>query len=87
MTITFDTLAYSKILQEAGMAPQQAEAMAKAQKAALEEMVAARELATQADILRLENRMEANKHEILKWVMGMLVTQTALIVAVITMLK
>ena len=39
--------------------------MAKAQKAALEEMVAARELATQADILRLENRVEANKHEIL----------------------
>ena len=69
------------------MAPQQAEAMAKAQKAALEEMVAARELATQADILRLENRMEANKHEILKWIMGMLVTQTVLIVAVITMLK
>ena len=87
MTITFDTLAYCKTLQEAGMSAQQAEAMAKAQKAALEEMVAAKELATQADILRLENRMENNKHEILKWVMGMLVAQTALIVAVITMLR
>ncbi len=42
--------------------------------------------ATQADILRLENKFEANKHEMLKWIMGMLVAQTALIVAVITMI-
>ena len=35
------------------------------------------------DILRLENKIEANKHEILKWVIGTMVAQTALIVAVI----
>ena len=87
MTITFDTLAYCKTLQSAGMSQQQAEAMAKAQKAVMEELVAAKELATQADILRLENRMESNKHELLKWMMGMLVAQSALIVAVITILK
>lgn len=85
--ITFDTLAYSKTLQAAGMPQEQAEALAKAQKAALDEMVAAKELATQADILRLENKMETNKHEILKWVMGMLVAQTALILSVIAFIK
>ena len=50
-------------------------------------MLAAKELATQADILRLENKMEANKHEILKWTITTVVAQTALIVAVIAFLK
>ena len=54
--ITFDTLAYSKTLQSAGMPQEQADALAKAQKAALDEMVAAKELATQADILMLKLR-------------------------------
>lgn len=35
------------------------------------------------EILRLENKIEATKHEILKWVIGTMVAQTALIVAVI----
>ena len=39
------------------------------------------------EVLRLENRMEANKHEVLKWVIGTMVAQTALIVAVIAFLK
>ncbi|EFL84816.1 hypothetical protein HMPREF0326_02678 [Desulfovibrio sp. 3_1_syn3] len=39
------------------------------------------------EMLRLENKMEANKHEILKWVIGTMVAQTALIVAVIAFLK
>ena len=49
-----------------------------------------KDLATKGDIqdvrgeiLRLENKIEANKHEILKWVIGTMVAQTALIVAVI----
>jgi len=87
VAITFDTLAYSKTLQAAGMPLEQAEALAKAQKAALDEMVMAKELATQADILRLENKMEANKHEILKWIIGMLIAQTALLVSVISFAK
>lgn len=90
-SITFDTLNYSKTLQEAGMPREQAEAFAQAQKIAFEEMLAARELATQADILRLEhkleNKIEANKHEILKWMIGTMLAQTALIVAVIAFLK
>ena len=39
------------------------------------------------EMLRLENRMEANKHEVLKWVIGTMVAQTALIVAVMAFLK
>ena len=39
------------------------------------------------EVLRLENRMEANKHEVLKWVIGTMVAQTALIVAVMAFLK
>ncbi len=85
--ITFDTLTYSKTLQAAGMPQEQAEALAKAQKAALDEMILAKDLATQADILRLENKMETNKHEILKWMIATMVAQTALIVAVIAFLK
>ncbi len=87
VAIAFDTLAYSKTLQAAGMPPEQADALAKAQKTALDEMVAAKEIATQADILRLENKMEANKHEILKWLIGMTVAQTSLVIAVIAFLN
>lgn len=69
------------------MPQEQAEALAKAPKPALDKMLAAKELATQADILRLENKMEANKHEILKWTITTVIAQTALIVAVIAFLK
>lgn len=86
-TTTFDTLAYSKILQKAGIPQEHAEALATAQKLALDEMVAGKELATQSDILRLENRVEANKHEILKWMISAMVAQTALIIAIFAFLK
>lgn len=79
VAIAFDTLAYSQTRQRAGMAQEQADALAKAQKTALDEMLAAKELATQADIFRLEAKMEANKHEILKWLIGSLFAQTALL--------
>ena len=79
VTIAFDTLAYSKTLQAAGMPLEQAEAVTKAQKkAALDEMVAAQELVTKHD---LYVALSDTKHEILKWMMGMLIAQTALIVA------
>lgn len=87
MTTTFDTLAYSKILQEAGISQAHAEAMAKAQKAAIDEILAVKELATQADILRLENKIENNKHEILKWMISAMVAQTALLIAIFAFLK
>ncbi len=76
--ITFDTLAYSNKLQDAGMSREQADAMAKAQAEAMKELVAAQELVTKHD---LYIALSETKHELLKWMMGMMVAQTALIVA------
>jgi len=63
VAIAFDTLAYSKILQAAGMPP---------------------ELATKHD---LHVALSETKHELLKWIMGMLVAQSALLVAVMAFIK
>ena len=88
MTITtFDTLAYSKILQEAGILQSHAEALAKAQKLAIDEMLAVKEIATQADIFRLENKIKSNKHEILKWMISGMAAQTALLIAIFAFFK
>ena len=76
--ITFDTLAYSNKLQDAGMSREQADAMAKAQAEAMKELVAAQDLVTKHD---LYIALSETKHELLKWMMGMMVAQTALIVA------
>lgn len=89
--LTFDTLAYSRTLQDAGIAPMQADAFAKAQKMALDEMVATKELATRMDLLQakmeLADRIETTKHETLRWLIGLLAAQTALIVAVLAYVK
>lgn len=82
--ITFDTLAYSKTLQAAGMPQEQADALAKAQKTAIDEMVAAKELAAKHD---LYVALAENRHELLKWMTGMFVTQSALLIAVIAFIK
>jgi len=79
--ITFDTLAYSKTLQAAGIPPEQADALAKAQKTAIQEMVEAKELASKHDLYM------ALKHEILKWMIGLVSAQSALLIAVIALLK
>lgn len=76
--ITFDTLAYSDKLQKAGMPREQADAMAKAQAEAIKEMVAAQELVTKHD---LYIALSQTKHELLKWMMGMMIAQTTLILA------
>ncbi len=77
--ITFDTLAYSQELQAAGVPPQQAEAMAKAQRKALEKIVESQEIATKNDLLQL-------KQELIKWVLGVAASQTAIILTVIALL-
>lgn len=56
-TVTFNTLAYSRTLREAGFSEAQADALANAQNSAFAEMVATSELATQKDITRLDNHM------------------------------
>lgn len=78
--ITFDTLEFSKTLQNAGMEQRQAEALAQAQRRAFEQMVTTKELATKSDLLDL-------KHDILKWMLTLIVAQTALIIAVLAYIK
>ena len=78
--ITFDTLEFSKTLQNAGMEQRQADALAQAQRRAFEQMVTTKELATKSDLLDL-------KHDILKWMLTLIVAQTALIVAVLAYIK
>ena len=68
--ITFDTLAYSKTLQDAGMPREQADALANAQKKAIDEMVTAKELATRADIQDVRLEIEKGRSELLKWQLG-----------------
>lgn len=89
--ITFDTLAYSDSLQKAGIPRSHAEAMAKAQASALDKMLEASQFATKQDLreleLRLENRIQDSKHEILKWVIGCMIAQTAFLAAVIALVK
>ena len=82
--ITFDTLLYSKTLQGAGMPQEQADALAKAQKVAIEEMVEAKELASKHDLYMA---LSEQKHELLKWIMGLLMAQSALLIAVISFIK
>ena len=69
-TVTFDTLAYSKTLQDAGMPREQADALANAQKKAIDEMVAAKELATRGDIQDMRLEIEKVRSELLKWQLG-----------------
>lgn len=78
--MTFDTLAYSRTLQAAGVPVEQAEAMTNAQKAVLNEMMNALNLATKKDL-------SDTKVELIKWTVGSIIAQSALLVAVIAFLR
>ena len=84
--ITFDTLKYFNKMKAAGIPEEQAQVQAEA----LQELVD-NQLVTKTyfdlRIAELENKMEANKHEVLKWVMGFLLAQTAIILTVIAFIK
>ncbi len=92
-TTTFDALGYFEKLKAAGVPEEQARVQAAAFRefTSIHEENARQELATKLDLTHLEMKMtekiEASKHEILKWMMGIVVAQTALIVAVIAFLK
>lgn len=85
--VTFDTLAFSKELQDAGIPREQAEALAKANAKAFSAMVTTQQLATKQDIETVRREAEANKHEILKWMVTAMIAQTALLVGIIAFLK
>ncbi len=92
-TTTFDSLGYFEKLKNAGVPEEQARVQAAAFRefSAIQEENARTELATKMDVMqaemRLTEKIENSKHEILKWMMGMMVAQSALIVAVLAFLK
>lgn len=94
MTATiFDALAYFEKLKTAGVPEEQARVQANAFRdfSAIQEEKARNELATKMDVLqaemRLSEKIEAGKHEVLKWLIGLLLTQSALLVAIFAFLK
>lgn len=74
--ITFDTLKFAKKLESAGMSKDAAEAFAEAQSEAFEELAKTKELATKNDLLEL-------KYDLLKWFVGLGLTQIALLVGIL----
>ena len=98
-TITFDTLAYVQTLREAGIAEKQAEAQAVALATVLKSGTA--DLATQRDIeslradlkrdaellrAELKKDMAETKAELIRWVVGVGILQTTLIVGILARL-
>ncbi|MBF0311540.1 MAG: DUF1640 domain-containing protein [Magnetococcales bacterium] len=77
--IPFDTLAFVKELESAGVPAPQAEAQAKALSGVLQKVEEShlKELATKGDV---ETAVGAAKIEIIKWTAGMFAAQTALII-------
>ena len=78
VSIVFDTHAFVKRLTSVGMPEEQAEALADEQARLLDER-----LATKADLRETEARLKA---DILKWMFGALLGQTAVIVALVKLL-
>lgn len=98
-TITFDTLAYVKTLREAGVEEKQAEAQAEALATVLKSGTA--DLATQRDIeslradlkrdmelirAELKKDIAETKAELIRWVVGVGILQTTLIVGILARL-
>ena len=85
--IPFDTLAYAKKLRLSGISEEQAEAMTEAMSQVLE----AKDIATKQDIKALESATKQEikvsiselKAEIIKWVVGIMVTQTGIMIGAI----
>ena len=87
---TFDSLTYSKRLQELGFPREQAEGFAQLQREILDDRLVTkdhldmrlRELETRQNI-----RLAELKNDLPRWIMGIAVAQTALIVALLALLK
>lgn len=85
-SITFDTLAYSDSLQKAGISRAHAEAMAKAQAAALDKMLEASQFATKHDLreleLRLKLEIQRSQNTMRNWFIGTALAIIAALAAV-----
>lgn len=73
-TVTFDTHKFVKDLESAGVPPLQAEAFVRAQQEILSQALDST-LATRADIVQLDRRMDGldAKMDKLSWMMGILI--------------
>ncbi|MFI3272789.1 MAG: coiled-coil domain-containing protein [Pseudomonadota bacterium] len=60
VAITFDTLEFSKTLQNSGFSQEQADAMAQAQRKAMQEMLVAQQLATKGDLQEVRNELKGD---------------------------
>nr|VFK13052.1 MAG: hypothetical protein BECKLPF1236A_GA0070988_100812 [Candidatus Kentron sp. LPFa]VFK25924.1 MAG: hypothetical protein BECKLPF1236C_GA0070990_1002713 [Candidatus Kentron sp. LPFa] len=82
-TIAIDTLDFVRRLTDAGIPEKQADAHARA----IKDVLSDQKLATRADLRELELRLEARiatvKYDLLKWIVGLLIAQTALIFTVL----
>ena len=81
-SITFDTLDYFEKLKTAGFTEAQARVQVEAMQGVVRQYddASRKELATKGDLAEA-------KHEILKWMMGMLVAQTAMILTAIAFIR
>ena len=77
--ITFDTLKFVEKLKNAGVPEEQAKAEVEALNEALNETIIIRELATKFDL-------DVLKFELIKWIIGLLLTQTTIIISLIKIL-
>ena len=79
--IAFDTHRFVKRLMDCGFTELQAETLAEEHVTLLNA-----NLATKADIAKVETRMEAIKSDLKKWLIGALIAQGSVIVALVKIL-
>ncbi|MBQ4133046.1 MAG: DUF1640 domain-containing protein [Desulfovibrionaceae bacterium] len=85
-TTTFDTLKYSKRLQELGFTREQAEGFAEIQSEIVSEGLATKnDLHTEIQSVRAE--IQAVKFDLLKWMIGLAFAQMALMTGLLAFLK
>ena len=96
IAVPFDTLAFAKELETAGIPTAHAEAQAKAISGAFQKVEESRlqELATKGDVLRLEKEIElakaelrkeieVAKNETIKWMVGLALAQLAMMAGIL----
>lgn len=92
--IPFDALAFCKIIQAGGFSREQAEALATAQQQALKEAVAARDIASKADLelglaklqAEMSLKLAETKTSLVKWMISLFIAQLAAILAIFALL-
>jgi broad-specificity NMP kinase len=85
-TLTFDTLKFANRLKAAGVPPAQAEAEAEALAEVLADALKTSDLATRTDVETLRREIAEAKADIIKWLVGLLIAQAAVVAALVKLL-